>query len=413
MDSIHICGGCPLNGETRIQGSKNAVLPVLAATVLVDGVSTLNNCPDIADVHCMIRLLRSTGCKVAWKDGEIRVDARRITCTSLPQAYVRTMRSSVVMMGALLGRMGEVHISYPGGCVIGKRPIDMHLRAFAQMGVALEEAGDGLRACAERLAGAVVTLAFPSVGATENCILAAVLAKGETLIRNAAREPEIDALCDFLRCAGADINREADGSLRILGREKLCCCTWRVPPDRIVAGTYLLGCMAAGGQIRLRDVDTTQLDAVLSVIEQMGGHCEMTGDGIFLAAPGRAKAVPYIRTEVYPGYPTDLQSQLLVALALAEGESIVEETVFENRFRVVPELIRMGAHINIEDNRVVIQGVTCLYGSRVRAEELRGGAALCMAALAAKGDSWIRNRHFIDRGYQALEQDIRNLGGRI
>ncbi len=413
MDSIHICGGCPLNGETRIQGSKNAVLPVLAATVLVDGVSTLYNCPDIADVHCMIRLLRSTGCKVKWQNGEIRVDARRIACTSLPQAYVQTMRSSVVMMGALLGRMGEVHISYPGGCVIGKRPIDMHLQAFARMGVTLEEACDGLTACAKHLAGAVITLAFPSVGATENCILAAVLAKGETLIRNAAREPEIDALCDFLRCAGGDICRETDGSLRIRGRERLCCCAWRVPPDRIVAGTYLLGCMAAGGRIRLADVDTTQLDAVLAVIEQMGGKYESSGDGIILAAPERVKAIPYIRTEVYPGYPTDLQSQLLAALALAEGESIVEETVFENRFRVVPELVRMGAHINIEENHVTIKGVARLHGSHVKAEELRGGAALCMAALAAQGDSCITNRHFIDRGYQALEQDIRNLGGRI
>ncbi len=414
MDSIHICGGYPLSGETRIQGSKNAVLPILAATVLVDGVSTLDNCPDIADVQCMVRLLQSVGCVVEWENGQIRVDARHIGGISLPQKYVSRMRSSVVMMGAILGRMGRVTISYPGGCVIGKRPIDMHLEAFARMGVALSEEGNTLTAWTRGLSGNTVTLAFPSVGATENVILAGVLAEGETLIRNAAREPEIEALCGFLKCAGADIQKEAGGSmLRIRGVSRLSGCRYRVPADRIVAGTYLLGCMAAGGSVCLKGADSDALSAVLAVIAGMGGKYQCGRDGITLTAPERVQAISYVKTEVYPGYPTDLQSQLLAALALADGESIVEETVFENRFRVVPELVRMGACMETEKNRVIIRGVRALYGKKVAAEELRGGAALCMAALAAQGDTHIANRHFIDRGYQAIEQDIRNLGGRI
>lgn len=414
MDSIHISGGCPLYGETRVQGSKNAVLPILAAAALVDGTVILHNCPKIADVLCMIRLLQSIGCHVEWNEGQITIDAGCLSGTSLPEEYVTRMRSSVIMMGALLGRQGCVTIDYPGGCVIGKRPIDIHLHAFARMGAVLEEKENTLTARAESLSGCRIPLAFPSVGATENIILAAALAKGETVIQGGAREPEIEALCGFLTCAGADIRREEDGAvIRIRGVEKLHSCTYRVPFDRIVAGTYLLGCMAAGGRIRLTETDAGQLTSVLSVIGQMGGEYECGGESITLLAPERPKAVSYLKTQVYPGYPTDLQSQLLAVLALAEGRSIVEESIFENRFRVVPELAKMGAHINIEGTRAVIEGVRTIHGAEVTAEELRGGAALCMAALAAKGETRIANRHFIDRGYEALERDIRSLGGRI
>lgn len=414
MGPIHICGGYPLDGETWVQGSKNAVLPILAAAVLTDGITTLTHCPHIADVHCMIRLLRSIGCIVEWTDGRVVIDARRITSESLPEEYVTRMRSSVILMGAVLGRKRRVTISYPGGCVIGKRPIDMHLTAFSHMGVQLLEHGNELTAWAERLAGSEIELSFPSVGATENAILALVLAEGESVIRGAAKEPEIEALCDFLVCAGADIVREEDGgTVRIRGVERLHSCTYQIPPDRIVTGTYLLGCMAAGGRIRLRGTDAEKLAAVLCTIRQMGGECECGAQEIILTAPERPRAIPYLRTAVYPGYPTDLQSQLLAALALADGESVVEETIFENRFRVVPELCKMGADIHIEDKKAVIKGVRALHGSTVTAQELRGGAALCMAALAAKGDTYIRNRHFIDRGYEALETDVKSLGGRI
>lgn len=414
MDSIHICGGYPLHGSVRIQGSKNAVLPVLAATLLVEGKVTLCNCPRIADVLCMVELLRSVGCHVEQEGGRITVDAGIVAGSSLPQQYVTQMRSSAVMMGAILGRKGRVSISYPGGCVIGKRPIDIHLQAFSRLGVLFEEAGNSLTAWAEKLWGNEITLAFPSVGATENSILAAVLAEGETVIHNAAREPEIGALCEFLVCAGAQIHREEAGRrIRIQGVRRLHSCRYCIPCDRIVAGTYLFGCMAAGGEISLTEADAGQLEAVLSVIRQMGGVLDCGKREIRLRAPERPLPVPYLKTEVYPGYPTDLQSQLLAALALADGESVVEETIFENRFRAVAGLRQMGACMGIDVSCVRIRGVKELHGARVAAEELRGGAALCMAALAAKGDTYITGRHFIDRGYETLEQDIRSLGGRI
>ncbi len=416
MDSIHICGGCPLNGSVRVQGSKNAVLPILAATILVEGVSTLNNCPKITDVLCMIRLLQSIGCRVSadWESGRITVDAGRIENSSLPEDYVSRMRCSVVVMGALLGRTGRVSISYPGGCVIGRRPIDMHLTAFSKLGVRLFEQGNILRAWTEGMSGALIPLPFPSVGATENSILAAVSAKGETRIENAAREPEIGALCGFLQSAGAEIEREEGGAhIRIRGGRRLHSCSYRIPPDRIVAGTYLLGCMAAGGRVRIEEARSEELEALLAAIAQMGGSYICGEDGITLKAPKRPKALPYLKTAVYPGYPTDLQSQLLAALSVADGISIVEEDIFEDRFRIVPELIRMGADITVEGKRAVVRGVEALRGARVCAKELRGGAALCMAALAAKGESRIGNRHFIDRGYASLEADIQRLRGRV
>ncbi|HCT90542.1 MAG TPA: UDP-N-acetylglucosamine 1-carboxyvinyltransferase [Lachnospiraceae bacterium] len=411
---MHICGGIPLSGEVRVQGSKNAVLPILAAAVLVDGVVTLTNCPRIADVECMVRLLKSVGCHVEWKGGRIRIDARRAFGDSLPAKYVTQMRCSVIMIGAVLGRNKRISINYPGGCVIGKRPIDMHLQALARMGVSLTEKNNRLTACTENLCGSEISLPFPSVGATENTILAGVLAEGETVIRGGAMEPEIQALCRFLICAGADIRREeTEGTIRIRGVERLHSCTYEIPFDRIVAGTYLLGCMAAGGSIVLDGVDMSQLTAVMTVIDKMGGGWECQNGRVALEAPDRPKAIPYLKTEVYPGYPTDLQSQLLAVLALAEGKSVVEESIFENRFRVVPQLHKMGADIHIEGNRAVVQGTEGLRGACVKAQELRGGAALCIAALAAKGETRIGNRHFIDRGYEALERDIRSLGGRI
>jgi len=360
----------------------------------------------------MVRLLESIGCDVTHRGGEVRIDARHASGNGLPEEYVTRMRSSVIMIGAVLGRNKRISIHYPGGCVIGERPIDMHLRALTQMGAALAEEGDTLTAWAPELRGSEILLPFPSVGATENTILAGVLAKGETVIRGGAREPEIQALCRFLCCAGACI-RDDGGVIRIKGVERLHSCRYVVPFDRIVAGTYLLGCMAAGGSIRLRDVEACQLTAVLELIEEMGGVCTCGEGQIALKAPGRPSAVPYLKTEVYPGYPTDLQSQLMAVLALAEGESVIEESIFENRFRVVPELVRMGASITTEGNRAVIRGRDRLHGARVTARELRGGAALCIAALAAEGETYIENRHFIDRGYEALERDIRSLGGRI
>lgn len=414
MDLIHICGGYPLCGECRVQGSKNAVLPILAAAVLVEGAVVLENCPQIADVACMLELLMSIGCSVCQDGSRIIVDAGCITGSTLPDAYVSKMRSSVTLMGSMLGRKRKVRLSYPGGCVIGKRPIDMHLQAFSQMGMELLEDTAGVTAYAPQLHGSEITLPFPSVGATENIILAAVLAEGKTDIRGAAREPEVRSLCEFLRCVGADITfDEASACICIKGVNRLHSGSFRIPPDRIVTGTYLLGCMAAGGEICLTEAAPDELGTVLEVIGQMGGSVVCEEHTIALKAPERLAALPYLKTEVYPGYPTDLQSPLLAALTLAEGESLIEETIFEDRFRVVPQLKKMGADITVRKNLAIVQGVKGLRAARVRAEELRGGGALALAALAAEGESLIENRHFIDRGYEDLERDLKSLGGRI
>lgn len=414
MDSIHVCGGHPLNGECVIQGSKNAVLPVLAATVLIPGISVIHGCPRIADVFYMGKLLTSIGCLVRWEENTLIVDAGGITKASLPAEYVTRMRSSVIMMGAVLGRLGEAKLAYPGGCVIGERPIDMHLAALTQMGVTLTEKDDVLTAQAENLTGSEITLPFPSVGATENVLLAAVLAKGVTHIKNAAKEPEIKALCEFLKKAGARI-QEGPGknSLFVEGVASLKGCVYQVPADRIVAGTYLFSCMAAGGEIFLKKAPAEQLQEVLTLLQRMGGEVREETAGIFLKSKGRPKAVPYVKTEVYPGFPTDLQSPLLAALSLSAGESVIEEAIFENRFKIVEELNRMGADITVTKNRALIRGKDRLQGTLVTARELRGGAALVLAGLAAQGITQVQGRHFIDRGYEDIQKDLRCLGGRI
>ena len=414
MDSIHIYGGNPLHGSLWVQGSKNAALPILAASVLISGQVVLEHCPEIADVQCMIRLLESIGCRVSREAENLLIDASEITKTDLPKEPVRRMRSSVILMGALLGRKRQVAIAYPGGCVIGERPIDIHLYALKQLGAEIKENGSMVSAQTKELTGNEIRLPFPSVGATENAILGAVLAKGETVITGAAREPEIAALCAFLRSAGANISSfEDECSLLVKGVEKLHSCTYRIPADRIVAGTYLLACMAAGGEIALNGICCEELDALFQTLLQMGGSLSCREQSVYLTAPERICPIPYIKTEVYPGYPTDLQSQLLAVLALADGKSIVEEAIFEDRFHVTKELVQMGARIQTDGKRAFISGVRTLHGAAVSAQELRGGAALCIAALAAQGESWIANRHFIDRGYERLEEDIRGLGGGI
>lgn len=414
MDSIHVQGGRSLSGEISVQGSKNAVLPIMAAAVLVKGVTVLKNCPDITDVRCMIKLLQSIGCLVEYTGDSLTIDARQITSHTLPHEYVKKMRSSIILMGALLGRTGKVALNYPGGCVIGKRPIDLHLEAFAEMGIRLEQTDEKLEAAAYRIRGNEICLRMASVGATENVILAAVLAEGTTILKNAAREPEIAALCDFLIRCGAGLYRSAQGDVIVIeGVRALHSCEYRIPFDRIVAGTYLFGTMAAGGNICLRDICADQLGQVLAVIRIMGGNVVCTRDAVCLQAPSRPLPVPYVRTAVYPGFPTDLQSPLMAALCRADGHSLLEETIFENRLRIVPELRKMGAQIMVNGRQAKIEGTGCLCGACVKAEELRGGAALVMAGLAAQGETVIYGREFINRGYEDIRRDIVSLGGSL
>ncbi len=414
MDSIHVQGGVALQGKVRIQGSKNAALPVLAATLLTKETSCIYNCPKIADVHRMVSLLRSLGVKVRWEKNGIRVDAWNVCRGEMPTEAIKGMRSSLCLLGALIGRCGEVKMEYPGGCMIGKRPIDLHLFALQKMGVQFREEQGMLFASAKKLHGAEITLPFASVGATENIILAAVMAEGDTIIKGAAREPEISTLCYYLKSCGALIEGIGTGILTIRGRRMLRGTTYRIPEDRIVAGTYLFGAIATGGCVFLENAPFEQMEAVLVVAEKMGAQCDVTREGIYVQAADRPQAMKSIKTAPYPGFPTDLQSMALVALAGAEGESVIEETIFENRFQVVEPLQTMGADIcMVSPNCVAVRGVEKLYGAQMEAKELRGGAALLLAALSAEGESTITGCSYIYRGYENICKDLRELGARV
>lgn len=414
MDSIHIHGGIPLQGQVTIQGSKNAALPVLAATILTKDTSVIHNCPRIADVYHMQALLDSLGCKVCREEKNLKIDASQVYQNVMPKEAITGMRSSVVLLGALLGRCREVTMEYPGGCVIGERPIDMHIGALRAMNVVFRETSQGMHAFTSGLKGADIAFHCSSVGATENVILAAVLAEGTTTIRGAAREPEIVALCEYLNKCGAAISGYHTGMIRIEGVKSLHGASYRIPSDRIVAGTYLFGCLAAGGNVFLRDAPAQQMCSVIFRAGQMGAMCQEAPDGIYVQSPERLRALPAVRTEVYPGFPTDLQSPLVAVLATADGVSCVEESIFEDRFRIVPYLQLMGADITVRGRRCAcVTGVDTLAGAAVCAEELRGGAALAVAGLGALGETVIGGCEFINRGYENICRDLRELGARI
>lgn len=424
MKGIRIQGGMPLQGKVRIQGSKNAALPILAATLLTNEVSYIQNCPRIADVHRFVYLLRELGCMVHWQENGIRVQPGGVEHSPCERAEARRMRgeaitgmrSSLCLLGALLGRCGYVTMEHPGGCVIGERPIDLHIRALEQMGVEFAEE-DGLlsaRVKDEEMYGAQITLDFPSVGATENILLAAVKAAGDTVITGAAREPEVTALCEFLTACGAAIEGIGSSEIVIHGGRELHGTKYTVPADRIVAGTYLFACIGCGGNVLLTQAPWEQLEAVTVVAEKMGAQCIVSEEGLFLQAPKRPKAIGHLQTGPYPEFPTDLQSAAMAVLSTAEGVSSIEENIFENRFRIAEPLNRMGAQIVLKDGQhAVITGVERLQGKRMEACELRGGAALVIAGLAAEGESFVTGQHYIERGYENICRDFRELGARI
>lgn len=414
MDSIHIQGGVALQGEVRIQGSKNAALPILAATLLTGETSYIRNCPRIADVYKMVSLLKALGCSVKWEEDGIRINADYIFCGAMPMEAVTGMRSSLCLLGAMLGRCGKVTMEYPGGCVIGERPIDIHVEALKQMGVIFGEENGRMTAFSNGLHGAEITLPFASVGATENIILAAVMAEGDTVIYGAAKEPEVTALCCYLECCGAGIEGIGSSKLTIRGGKPLYGTDFSVPADRIVAGTYLFGCVGAGGNVLLKQAPWKEMEAVIRVAEQMGAQCIVDGEGLYVQAPERVKNIPLLRTDVYPGFPTDLQSMALTVQTVADGRCMIEETIFENRFRVVTSLQKMGADIEvINAGRVLVTGVEGLIGSTVEAKELRGGAGLVVAGLMAEGETVLTGCQYIYRGYENICRDFRELGARI
>ena len=413
MDAIRIRGGNALFGETKIQGSKNAVLPVMAAALLIEDISIIENCPRITDVLHMQKLLTRIGCKVSRADRTLMIDARHVSRDKMAGESVTGMRSSLMLLGAMLGRFHEVTMEYPGGCVIGKRPIDIHLSALQKMGVIIRKEDGTFTAWAKELTGSVITLPFPSVGATENVILTAVRAKGITVLQNAAKEPEITVLCNFLKKAGALIEGAGGPVLIIQGGNKLHGVQFKVPADRIVAGTYLLSVLGTGGHIFLRDAPVTQMRSLLQIAAEMGAEVTVSGEGLSVIASPEKKALPYVKTDVYPGFPTDLQSPLMAVLSAASGISVIEETIFEDRFRMALELTKMGAEILTDGRKAVITGVDRLRGCEVSASELRGGAGLVIAGCMAEGETIVRNRHFIERGYEDICRDYQDLGVNI
>jgi len=425
-ESIRMEGKKPLDGRIRIKGSKKEALPILAACMLIPGKCVLRGCPDITDIECMFNLLKSTGAAVNIVSAgaeAVEIDTRSVREHRLPERYVSAMRSSVIMMGAMLGRLGEVCVNYPGGCVIGDRPIDLHLYGLEKLGAQIWIEGNHIHAYADELRGAVIDFAFPSVGATQNVILAAVTAQGTTVIKNAAKEPEIIELCRFLNTAGARIDYAGTllktGRIVIQGVElsRLRGIEYDIISDRIVAGTYLFAALAAGGEVALENVPIRQLDSICDTIRGMGAALtvdaernEMTIDA---CDRDRIVNVPYIETEVYPDFPTDLQSPLLVAACMARGRLAVREKIFSSRFRIVEELRRMGADIEVKGDTALVTGGRELEGRTVIARELRGGAALVIAGLCASGITTVADSGYIRRVYQDIVGDFTALGARI
>lgn len=415
MQKLIIQGSRRIGGEMNIQGAKNSVLPLLAAAVLCGGKVNIGNCPAISDRYAAMRILNHLGCTACERDGYVQIDSETIKRTDIPDELMREMRCSVIFMGALLGRCEKCRICFPGGCDLGPRPIDMHINALERMGAEINIGhGEILCSAPDGLHGAKITLPFPSVGASENIILAAVLADGETIIQNAAREPEIHDLIKFLNTNGAEI-KSAGGRIIINGVKRLTPSAelYEVIPDRIAAATYLSFAAACGGELLIKKSCPSHMDAVIPLYEQMGCYIKCFGSNIYIRSRGRLRTAGTIRTMVYPGFPTDAQAVLMSPLCTGEGTAVFVENIFENRYRHTGEMQRMGADIRTEGKVAVVTGVEKLFGARVEAPDLRGGAALVCAALSAEGKSVISRAELIDRGYEHIEDNLNKLGASV
>lgn len=409
MSVIHVHGLHSLRGEINIQGSKNAVLPVMAASLLHRGTTVINNVPRIQDVSCMMGILEYLGCVCTLDGHTLTIDTREMSSTRIPDSQVKQMRSSIMLMGPMLGRLNAAVTCRPGGCSIGKRPIDLHLYALRRMGADIRMEGDRITASTIGLKGAEIDFDYPSVGATENALMAAVAAKGNTCIRGAAKEPEIMELCRFLTAMGARIDGIGTDTLRVEGQRPLKDIVFEVAGDRIVAGTYLGAVMAAGGDVMLLNAPAHHMEEVLCVARRMGAEIAVVPDGVRVCMEGRPKPVD-IRTGPYPEFPTDLQSVMVAVAAVADGVSHIEETVFEGRFGTVKELQKLGAHIIINDRTAKITGTWPLKGGEACATDLRGGAALVVAGLAGDGVTSIAGYSHIHRGYEDICRDLCGTG---
>ena len=415
MSAYIIQGGRPLYGTARVHGAKNSVLPILAATVLCRGTSVIHNCPDLSDVRASMAILEHLGCQVDRSGDTITVDASVVTGNDVPDRLMREMRSSVIFLGAILARTGSAELSMPGGCELGPRPIDLHLAAIRALGAEIREEGGALHCALPKggLRGCQIDLSLPSVGATENAMLCACGEAGTTTINNAAREPEIVDLQAFLRALGADVRGAGTSTVTVTGGKPLHGGTHTVMPDRIVAATLLSAVAAAGGEAEILGTDYRQLSSVTAILTEAGCRVRSGEQRILLRREDPLQGVRPIRTAPYPGFPTDAQPPVMAALCKGRGTTVFVENMFESRYRHVDELCRMGARIRVEGRVAVVCGVERLHGARLMAADLRGGAALVVAALGAEGESRIEGLSHIDRGYYGLEETLSGLGACI
>lgn len=413
MGRFIIDGGNKLGGRLKIQGAKNSVLPILAATVAVGRPCVIHNCPQLSDVDFTLDILKSLGCEVHRGGNSVSVDSSRLDCTKIPDSLMREMRSSVIFLGALISRTGEAELCAPGGCDIGMRPIDLHLFAMERLGVQIIEKFGRIKCKCVKPNSTKITLSFPSVGATENIMLAALRCSGTVTVINAAREPEIIDLANFLNSCGARISGAGESTIYIEGVERFYSAQYTVMPDRIVTCTYMSAAAVTGSDVLLEDVKPAHIVPVMQCFEQCGCKIKTSSNRLRIISPKKLSAMGTVRTMPYPGFPTDCQALITSMASVAEGMTVVCENIFENRFRHAAELNKMGADISVHDKIAVINGVNSLQGTEVGAHDLRAGAALVVAGLCAEGTTTVDNIQFIDRGYESLEKKLTYLGAKI
>ncbi|WP_455538504.1 UDP-N-acetylglucosamine 1-carboxyvinyltransferase [Terrisporobacter sp.] len=413
MSKYLITGGNKIRGTLSIKGAKNSILPLMASSLLNENINIIHNVPLIADVYTMIDILKSVGCKIDFDDHVLTIDSSNLTSNKIDEGYVKKMRSSIIVLGAMISRLEHVEIYEPGGCAIGKRPIDLHLNSLRKLGVKIQE-GSIIECDRNQLIGSDIILDTPSVGATENIILAAIKAKGTTRIYNAAKEPEIEDLQNFVNKMGAKVSGAGSDYIEIQGVDKLDKVEHTVIPDRIAIGTYMVASAITGGYLEVDKIVRPHMEAINNTLIKAGCEIEYTKKGLILNAPKKIKAVNFLKTDIHPHFPTDMQAQMMALMALSDKTNIFYETIFENRFMHCSELNKMGANTEIISNHLCrITGVNELYSAKIKCPDLRGGAALIIACLAAKGDSEISNIYHVERGYENMEGILNNLGADI
>ena len=413
MSVLKIAGGVPLGGRISVHGSKNSVLPILAACLIHPGETIIHNCPKLSDVNSAVKILRALGAKIKREESTIIVDASVVNCCNVEECLMREMRSSVIFLGAILARCGYATISYPGGCELGPRPIDLHLSALKNMGVEITEGGGKIVCRANRLYGCDINLFFPSVGATENIMLAAICAEGKTRILNAAREPEIEDLQNFLCALGAKVNGAGSSMIEIEGIKKTFDSEHTVIPDRIVAATYLSAVVIAGGDVLVENIVPSHIRTICEKLGECGALIDTGKDYIRIMRRGALYPMRTISTMPYPGFPTDMQAPLMAVATQCDGRTFFEENIFENRYRHVQELVKMGADIKAEGKAALVNGGRYLNGAHVFARDLRGGAAVVLAGLCACGETVVSDIYHIDRGYECIEKCLSDIGAQI